>query len=294
MKKYIILLFAFLILPFMAFAQEEVTAKDEDQKEEEVKDKPERRAFESSFIIDNPTDVVYKKNALEAQMEHRFALIDFDKPADLAGIYGDGANIRLGVTYSILDNLTLGYGYTKNQRLQDFDLKYAILRQTKSGKMPVNVTYYGNFAYNSSEQKNTQPKINYNQDRFSYFNQIIVSRRFNPKFSMQIAPSISHYNLVEEGMNNDLFAVAIGGRYKVTPNTSILFDYSQPLSSFDAYDPEPGFSLGVEFGTSAHAFQLFLSNYNGIVPQQNYMWNQNDFFGGDILLGFNITRIYNF
>ena len=56
-----------------------------------------------------------------------------------------------------------------------------------------------------------------------------------------------------------MFAIAFGGRYKVTPNTSILFDYSQPLSSFDAYDPEPGFSLGVEFGTSAHAFQLFKS-----------------------------------
>lgn len=293
MKKYIILLFIFLSVPFLAIAQEDDSKKEEDTTE--VKEKPERPAFESSYIIDNPTDVVYGKNALEAQMEHRFGLIDFDKPGDLAGIYGPGANIRLGISYSILDRLTLGYGYTKNQRLQDFNLKYAILRQTRSNKMPVNVTYFGNFTYNSSDQKTTQPLINYNQDRFSYFNQIIISRRFSSNFSMQIAPSISHYNLVEEGMNNDLFAVAIGGRYKVTPNTALLFDYSQPLSNFDKpYNPEAGISLGVEFATSAHAFQLFISNYSGIVPQQNYMWNQNDFFGGDILLGFNITRVYNF
>ena len=48
------------------------------------------------------------------------------------------------------------------------------------------------------------------------------------------------------------------------------------------------------FSTSAHAFQLFATNYNGIVSQKNYMFNQNDFFNGDILIGFNITRNYNF
>ncbi len=57
----------------------------------------------------------------------------------------------------------------------------------------------------------------------------------------------------------------------------------------------PGISLGVEFSTSAHAFQIFVSNYSGIVPQQNYMKNTNDFFGkGGALIGFNITRKYNF
>ncbi|MEZ4842419.1 MAG: DUF5777 family beta-barrel protein [Flavobacteriaceae bacterium] len=37
-----------------------------------------------------------------------------------------------------------------------------------------------------------------------------------------------------------------------------------------------------------------LTNYNGLVPQKNYMLNQYDFFKGDFLIGFNITRIYNF
>ena len=80
-----------------------------------------------------------------------------------------------------------------------------------------------------------------------------------------------------------------------------MFDYSQPITQFGE-DPDnldldlnlPGISLGVEFATSAHEFQLFITNYSGIVPQQNYMKNQNDFFNGDFLIGFNITRIYNF
>ena len=101
-------------------------------------------------------------------------------------------------------------------------------------------------------------------------------------------------------MSNDRIAVAFGGRYKITPNTSILVDYSQPITQFDVskdetrYTNHPGLSLGFEFGTSGHAFQVFVSNQWGIVNQENYVWNKNDFFNGDILLGFNITRIYNF
>ena len=101
-------------------------------------------------------------------------------------------------------------------------------------------------------------------------------------------------------MDNDRIAVAFGGRYKVSPNTAIMFDYSQPISQFD--DPDrpnvdlnlPGVSLGLEFATSGHVFQLILTNYTGIVPQKNYMFNQNDFFNGDFLIGFNIKRKYNF
>lgn len=290
MKKYISLFLILLVFPFFAVAQEDVKT-DEETKEavsEEDAKKLERPAFESSFIVDNPTDVVYQKNTLEAQMYHRFGIIDGNN--DLAGIWG-AANIKLGVTYSLTDRLTVGVGTTKNHRLYDFNAKYALLRQTKSGKMPINLTYYGNFTYDGRDQENTN--FNYDQDRFSYFNMIIISRRFSPNFSMQVAPSISHYNLVEADMENDMFAVALGARYKISPQTAILVDYSQPLSNFES-DPEPGLSLGLEFATSAHAFQIFVSNYWGIIPQENYMWNQNDFFGGDVLLGFNITRIYNF
>ena len=281
-----------MTLPFTGIAQE----SDDKAKDTTVvkKDKLERAAFESSYIIDNPTDVLLRKNALEVQFNHRMGIIEsWD---DLGGIWG-AANIRFAGAYGVHERVTLGFGTTKNRRYQDFSAKVAILRQTRSGKMPVNLTYYGNFVYDARKQTSTNnPPINYHQDRLSYFNQLILSRRFNSKLSLQFSPSISHYNTVFEGMSNNMFAIAIGGRYKITPNTSILVDYSQPITQYSNsdYQPKPGMSLGFEFGTSGHAFQLFVTNYWGIVPQDNYMWNQNDFFAGDVLLGFNITRIYNF
>ena len=112
-------------------------------------------------------------------------------------------------------------------------------------------------------------------------------------------------------MPNDIFAIAFGGRHKISPQTAITMEYSVPITSFSentdtenvvtdfpngTVNPLPGFSVGMEFVTSSHAFQVYLSSYNGIVPQVNYFKNQRRFLDGwdGILLGFTITRLYNF
>tara|TARA_R110001592_G_scaffold54722_7_gene167550 strand:+ start:1845 stop:2753 length:909 start_codon:yes stop_codon:yes gene_type:complete len=290
MKNYKILLFTFLIVPLLSFSQEK--AKDS------IVEKPERPAFESSSIIDNQTNVLFSKNTLEVVMQHRFGLMDEEN--SLLGIYGANSNIRIGLSYSILDWVTVGYGITKKNRISDFNLKAGILTQTRSGSTPFSLTYYGNIAIDGRSGSANDGVFLTKQDRYSYFHQLILARRFSPKFSMQIAPSLSHYNAVDYGYENDRISVALGGRLKISPQTSILFDYSQPITSLED-DPDtglsynnPGISLGVEFSTSAHAFQIFITNFNGIVPQQNYMKNTNDFFDKGMLIGFNITRVYNF
>jgi len=289
MKNYIYILIVLFIIPLTGMAQDTIA---------KPKEKLERSAFESSYIVDNPTNVVLNKNAMEVQFNHRMGIIDDWN--DLGGLWG-AANIRLGIAYGVHERVTLGVGTTKNRRYQDLSAKVAILRQTRSGKMPVSLTYFGNIVYDAREQTPGQtPPINYHQDRLSYFSQLILAKRFSPELSLELAPSISHYNAVYDGMSNNRISIAFGGRYKISPNTSILFDYSQPLTQFDVSDSEtrfsnnPGLSFGFEFGTSGHAFQLFITNYWGIIPQDNYVWNKNDFFAGDVLLGFNITRIYNF
>ena len=292
MKIYKILFFALLVLPLSAISQEQV-------KDTIVKEKLERPAFESSFLIDNPTNVVFSKNTLEVIMSHRFG--EFGNTNDLVGFWG-ASNIRIALAYGVHDRLTVGFGTTKNKRYQDFNWKAALLRQTRSDKMPVSVTYYGNFAIDARSKD--QGLFQETSDRYSFFNQLIIARRFNSKLSLQVAPSISHYNTVATTMRNDMVAIAFGGRYKISDQTSVIADYSQPLTKMRLDNPNPGISLGVEFGTSAHTFSIFVTNYKGILPQENYMFNQNDtglesdIIGNDnsgqYLIGFNITRNYNF
>ena len=286
MKKVILALILFLVYPAMAYTQE--------QSKDSVPDKPERPAFESSYIIDNPTDLVFNKKTMEIVINHRFGTIN-GGTNDLAGIWAP-SNIRIGVAYAPHDRLTVGFGTTKFDRLQDFNWKVGLLRQTRSGRVPVNISYYGNFVIDARKKEN----FAVDQHRYSFFHQVIFARRFTPALSMQIAPSISHFNAVDSNMKNDRLAIAFGGRMKVSSQSAIIWDYSQPLTKFEEnpdlnnYNNKPGVSLGFEVRTSSHAFQIFISNLNGIVPQQNYVKNENDFFAGDILIGFNITRLYNF
>jgi hypothetical protein len=275
-----------LVLPTMMLAQEQkdtVVVKT-DSIAPEVEVEYERAAFESTSLIENQTDRVYSKGTIEMIMNHRFGLVTGTN--DLIGIWAP-ANIRLAVNYSITDRITVGYGTTKDYRLQDFSLKAGIFKQTVNGKMPVSITYYGNWTVSALPKEN----FYHTSDRWSFFNQIIIARKINKMFSVQLAPSYSHYNVVQSPMSNDLFAIQFGGRAKVTSTMSILLDVNQPISSQDVL-PKSGFAVGTEFSTVGHTFQIFVSNYRGIINQTSNMFNQNDFFDGDFAIGFNIGRTW--
>lgn len=280
-------------IPVIVFAIFSLCAQSQQKGKDTVQEKPVRQAFEGSYIINNPTNVVFPHKSLEIQIMHRFGLINSGNN-DLAGIWGP-ANIRLGAAYAVSNRITLGFGTTKFNRLQDFSFKAALLRQTKSAKTPISVTYFGNFTVNADKKE----LFEFDQDRFSFFNQLIITKRMGPNLSLQFAPSISHYNFVEYKRANDVFAIALGGRLKLSPQTSLLVDFNQPFNQMQGdatagNEPYAGLAIGFEFATTGHAFQFFVGNYNGIVPQQNHVFNQNDFFAGDILIGFNITRAYRF
>ena len=132
-----------------------------------------------------------------------------------------------------------------------------------------------------------------------WVNQIIIARKFTDKLSLQVAPSWSHFNSIVgpdgnmvTGKQYDHFAIAFSGRYKISPKTSIIVNYDLPLSTFN--DPKPNLSFGFDFKTSGHDFQLFCGNYGYVLPQNNNFYNQNDLTKGQFLIGFNITRLWNF
>ena len=133
MKNLILISIFVWICPLLGYSQE--------QSRDTVPDKPERAAFESSYIIDNPTDLLFNKKTLEVTISHRFGTFN-GGTNDLVGIWAP-SNIRLGLAYAPHDRVTLGFGTTKFDRLQDFNWKLGLLRQTRSGRIPVNISYYG-------------------------------------------------------------------------------------------------------------------------------------------------------
>ncbi len=283
MKFYKIILATALVLPMAIFSQEK------DSTATKSKSKLERPAFEGTTLIESQTGVLLTKGTLELTMNHRFGIVNSGPGAnDFFGLW-QPANIRLSLNYGITDRINVGFGTTKDNRLQDLNYKVALLRQTRDGKMPFSVSFYGNVTYDARP-----PEVfEHSTDRWSFYNQLIITKRFNRSISFQIAPSVSHFNYVEAPVKSDLIAVEFGGRIKVNPTSAVLFDYNQPITTYTGDGRKPGMALGYEFSTGSHVFQLFITNYKGISPQHNLLNNQYDFFEGKYLIGFNITRLWH-
>ncbi|MCF8430220.1 MAG: DUF5777 family beta-barrel protein [Bacteroidia bacterium] len=269
----------------------------QETKEEAKKPEYARNTFDGNLIIDNQTVMVPIKGTFTADIQHRFGTIN-NGYEDMIGLFAP-SNIRLGVGYVPINKIQLGVGLTKERLMWDFNLKVALLKQLEKGGLPISISYFGNFVVDTRADKYFVK----DGDRLSYFNQLIIASKINRKLSLQIAPSYTHYNNVEgylssdgsikNKMENEHFAVAFSGRYKVMGEMGILFNYDQPLTQHPTNNPKPNISFGVDFLTTAHSFQIFFGNFQSIVPQANNFFNQNDFTTSRYLVGFNISRIWN-
>ena len=190
---------------------------------QEEEDKPVRNVFETVSLIENQTTENLYQGGLNFEISHRFSQIE--EIGDLFGIYGS-ANTRLALDYGIRDRIMVGLGTTRDYKLQDLEWKVSILKQTQSGRIPVSLSYYGNFVVDGRADENFGTEESYKfVHRFSYLTQVIVSRKFGEKISLQVAPSLALINAVEEGYKNANLSVSFGGRAQVLGLSSIVFEY---------------------------------------------------------------------
>jgi hypothetical protein len=260
-----------------------------------------KNTFDGNHIIDNQTVMVPIKGTFEFDIQHRFGTVEYGWK-DLAGLFAS-ANMLLGFSYVPIKDLQFGFGAT-NDRMQTVGtLKYALLKQTRNNSMPVSVTLFGNMVMDTRAKNSSLPIVNV-QDRFSYFSELIVARKITENFSLQVATSFSYFNNVEAyydytnviqpKTNNGHLAISIAGKYKITEGMSIIANYDQPITQHPMNNPSPNISFGLDMKTSGHDFQIFVGNYGYILQQNNNVYNHNDFTKSQFLIGFNISRLWNF
>ena len=260
-----------------------------------------KNTFDGNYIIDNQTVMVPIKGTFEFDIQHRFGTIN-NGFSNLFGMFAS-ATMKLGFSYTPINNVQVGFDATNEKMEVDWNLKWAILKQTKDGSLPVSVTYFGNAMMNT-QAKDANNIFVSTSDRFGYFNQIIIARKFSEDFSLQIAPSYTHFNdllgyqdangNVKSIYNNDNFSISASGKLKLTEGMNLILNYDQPLTQNPANNPHPNLSFGLEMRTSGHDFELFFGNYSSLMPENNALFNQNDYRKGQFLIGFNISRLWNF
>ncbi len=274
-----------------------------------------KNTFQSVWITDNQTTMVPIKGTMEMDIMHRFGTVKKGYE-DFWGFFAP-SNIRLGVSYVPINKLNLGVGLTKRNMLLDVNAKYALITQTP-GKYPVSVSFYTNAAYDTRKDPG-HAIFKYRSQKLSYFNQLLIARKLTSKLTVQVAPSVSHQNFVNgyytkndstgqtkfREMKFDHFAIAFSARYKITAVSALMINYDQAITKHATSNPNPNLSFGIEMTTSSHSFQFFFSNYFNLSPQQNNLYNKNSPFaytdfdgtkvkGGNFLIGFNITRLWNY
>jgi len=301
MRKYIFTLSCLLVFAFgSVLAQENAT---------EIKkvDKPVRSPFESGYLIDNQTTLIQPVKTLEFAIQHKFGPVE-NGHSDLWGLYAPSANIRLALNYVVAENVQIGLGVTKGgtaaenalKMITDFNAKWTILEQTRNNTVPIALAVYGNIAIDGRDKDIFEYDYGFS-DRLSSFAQVIVGRKFNDEISLQTGLSYSHFNLIDKGSYHDKLGVHFNGRFKVSPQGSIIFNFDAPIdlisldSEADDYkNSKPNLSFGYEISTSTHAFQIYMGNSKGLIQQDIMVNNSNKIDLDNFMIGFTITRLWNF
>lgn len=289
MKNSLFLSFSLLLSCFTCLQAQDL----EDLMEKETKDEtPDivENTFKTTRLINGHSTENNAAGELDVKFGHRFGRLN-EGAYNLFGL--DNAFVRLALEYGLFEDLTIGFGRTSFNKTFDGFGKYRILKQNTDNSMPLSLSYFASVALNS--QRWTEPeRDNLFSSRLFYTHQLLIARKFNSNLSLQLMPTLVHRNLVETRDDaNTVFSMGGGGRYKITPSTSINIEYYYLLpDQFSNERISNALSVGFDIETGGHVFQLFVSNSRGMIEKDFITETTGNWEDGDLHFGFNISRVF--
>jgi hypothetical protein len=289
-----------------AIAQDDLLGELEKEDSAQVKQDITIATFKSTRIINmHSTEMTGAKN-LQFMIIHHFGeLWDTKEGANnlgrLFGMNAGFANTYMSFDYSPNKWLNLGLAFAGDMNLEG-TAKFKLMRQqTGLHNYPVSIALVSTARTNFSDADPAPNDFEWN--KVSYLNQLLIARKFSESFSLQLMPSWVHYNIVAYGSGNshDIFNIGLGGRMKLSDKTAITFEYTRQLNMYEnvidksgeivSYSPNL-FSLGYDWDTGGHVFQFFVTNssFASNIPQLTVNSEKDNF--GQWSIGFNLNRSY--
>lgn len=285
------LIFSLLIINPLLKAQDDLMEILEEQSGENIEYTS--ATFKSTRIMNGHSVERMPEGQLDFRIHHRFGRLN-------SGAYEfwglDQANIHFSLEYGITDWVMVGIGRGTYEKTYDGFLKFSLLRQSSGARnMPVSVSLFSSVALNSLHWPNEE-RSNYFSSRMSYTHQLLIARKFNPSISLQLAPTVVHRNLVETKLDpNDLYALGVGGRIKLTKRISFNAEYYYVFAPDMVYLSSPVYnplSIGFDIETGGHVFQLIFTNSVAMIEKGFITETTGNWGNGDVHFGFNISRVF--
>jgi Membrane bound beta barrel domain (DUF5777) len=308
MKRILLLTLAGIFLAGTTFAQDDLLNDLKAEDSAQVKENITAATFKATRIINMHSVEMTGVGNLQFLVIHHFGEIwnsneggsNFGR---LLGINGSTASTYISFDYAPIRWLDLGVGFAGFSTVEGF-AKFKILRQQTGKKnIPVSMVWISTAHWNTSESAGSPNDLYWN--RFSFLHQLLVARKFNEKFSLQLSGNMVHNNIAPYGLTgneHNIYSAGIGGRYKFTEKTALTFEYSRqfnmyedvmkPGGDFANYSPDL-ISIGYDWDTGGHIFQFFITNsrFASNIPQLSTNPELDDI--GQFSLGFNLNRSYS-
>ncbi len=291
-KLSLLALFVF-IFAFAAKAQDidlNKMLEEEQAKEEKGKVHYTEATFKTTRLINGHSIENIAPGIMDLKVSHRFGTLN-SGAYEFFGL--DNASMRLGFDFGITPRLMVGVGRSSYQKQFDGFLKYKILRQSTGKRtMPISMSVVSSTMVTSLKWSDPTRK-NFFTSRMQFAHQLIIARKFSESTSLQLMPTIVHYNLVPKANDpNDVIAIGFGGRQKITKRISINAEYYYQVPGYKFSGTTDALSFGFDIETGGHVFQLHITNSRGMtertfISETNGQWSK-----GDLLFGFNISRVF--
>lgn len=284
MKKNKILLSLLLIYSF-SFSQENLLKELESQNE--YKTTNNFSAFKAIKIVNNQSTKQASEKELYLYVSHRFGSID----EGINTLFGlDIANTKIELLYGLTNNLQIGFSRESFKKIYSLNAKYNIT--TQSSKLPINSSLYVSYNYNSLLDQDIYPTLS-NSDRNLFFGQLLLSKNFSDKISLQLSPTYAKRGFNEtifEQENNIILGLA--SSYRITNRLAFNIEYSANLDRPEISPFNDVLSFGIDIETGGHVFQLLFSNTQTIDNVSVMTDAEGSWKDGKIYFGFNILRVF--
>lgn len=263
-----------------------------------------------SRLISMPTTKVLAPHTMDFYFMHRLGNVGKASNGGFQTLYGFdvASDILIGFDFAVTRNFTVGVSRSKDQELVAVDGKYLLLSQ--KGYSPVSISIYEEMGvipqaaatfYATSDPAVPQDIA----DRFIYLSQLILSRKFSDRLSLEVVPSLSFRNHIFDAINynnatydeNFIPAIGVGGRFMVSKKMAIVADYYYIISQYRMDNPYQNYynslSVGIELKTGGHVFEINFSNNTGLNPTNFLPYQTDTWTKGGFKLGFTISRLFN-
>jgi hypothetical protein len=199
--------------------------------------------------------------------------------------------MRIGLDYGISSRLMVGIGRSTYQKTYDGFLKFRIIRQQSGYRnIPLSISYASSMMLKTLKETPTSYNP-YSTDRYSFSHQLLFASKLNDYISIQLTPTLLHYNLVDSvSIPNDFYSLGFGSRIRISKRVNLTTEYYHRYTKMSGFnDP---LTLGIDIETGGHVFQLHVTNSTGMTERTFINETAGSWSKGDIRFGFNITRAF--